>query len=76
MNGVYKTNISFNAFRVWCVTLVPYALLCDWSGCTLATSAVAEWFNLVVVTTTLHYHIQGIIGCRVVVRCIDIDVSF
>ena len=28
------------------------------------------------VTTTLHYHIQGIIRCRVVVRCIDMDVSF
>ena len=32
--------------------------------------------HLVVVTTTLHYHIQGIIRCRVVVRCIDMDVSF
>ena len=25
--------------------LVPHALSCDWSGCTLATSPVAEWFN-------------------------------
>ena len=25
--------------------LVPHALPCDWSGCTLATRAVAEWFN-------------------------------
>ena len=30
---------------MWCITLVPHALLCDWSGGTLATSAVAEWFS-------------------------------
>ena len=32
-------------YSVWCVALVPQALPCDWSGYTLATSAVAEWFN-------------------------------
>ena len=31
--------------------------------------------QLVVVTTTLHSHIQDIIGCRVVELCIDMAVS-
>ena len=37
-----NSHCSFNAYNMWCVTLVPHAMPCDWSGCTLATSAVCR----------------------------------
>ena len=42
-----KNYHSLNAYSVCCVTLVLHALPCDWSQLTLATNAVAEWFNRV-----------------------------
>ena len=40
-----KSHSSVNAYSVWCVTLVPHALPWYWLNCTLAISAVAEWFD-------------------------------
>ena len=48
-SSIFFKASCFSNIRNWNEHVVrhasAHALPCDWSGCTLATSAVAEWFN-------------------------------